>query len=146
MRLVVQRSLNSSVSVDGNVTGAIDKGLVILVGFNVSDTEKDIDYLVSKVLNLRIFDDQDGKMNLNIKDVNGSILSISQFTLYSDTKKGNRPSFIESMKYDSAKVLYDLWNKKLESENIKVEKGIFGADMKVSILNDGPVTIILESR
>ena len=146
MRLVVQRSLNSSVSVDGNITGCIDKGLVILVGFNVSDTEKDIDYLVSKVLNLRIFDDQDGKMNLNIKDVNGSILSISQFTLYSDTKKGNRPSFIESMKYDSAKVLYDLWNKKLESENIKVEKGVFGADMKVSILNDGPVTIILESR
>lgn len=145
MRVLVQRSLNSSVSVNNKVVGSIDKGLVLLVGFTHTDTSADIDYLVKKVLNLRIFDDEDGIMNKSILDINGSILSISQFTLYADTKKGNRPSYINSMPGVDAIKLYDEFNDKL-SKFIKVEKGIFGADMKVNILNDGPITIMLESR
>ena len=145
MRALVQRSLNSSVSVDKKVVGKIDKGLVILVGFTNTDTSKDIDYLVKKIVNLRIFDDEDGVMNKSILEVGGSILSISQFTLYADTKKGNRPSYINAMGGDSAIKLYDEFNDKLK-RFVNVEKGIFGADMKVSITNDGPTTIMLESR
>ncbi|MBQ2946864.1 MAG: D-tyrosyl-tRNA(Tyr) deacylase [Bacilli bacterium] len=145
MKVLVQRSLNSSVSVDDKIVGCIDKGLVLLVGFTHTDTSYDIDYLVKKVVNLRIFDDENGIMNKNILDVGGSVLSISQFTLYADTKKGNRPSYINAMGGENAINLYNEFNDKL-SEFIKVEKGIFGADMKVSIVNDGPVTIILESR
>ena len=145
MRILVQRSLKSSVSVDGNIVGSIDNGLVLLVGFTHTDTSSDIDYLVKKVVNLRIFDDENGVMNKSILDVGGSILSISQFTLYADTKKGNRPSYINAMGGENSIKLYDEFNQKL-SNYVEVEKGVFGADMKVSITNDGPVTIMLESR
>lgn len=145
MRIVAQRSLNSKVEVDGKITGEIEKGLVLLVGISKSDTEKDIDYLVQKIVNLRIFEDDKGLMNLSLLDIKGSVLSISQFTLYGDTKKGNRPSFIEAMPGSAAKEYYELFNEKLR-KYCKVETGIFGADMKVSIENDGPVTILLESR
>lgn len=145
MKVIIQRSLNSSVSVDNIVVGKIDKGLVLLVGFTDKDTSKDIDYLVNKIINLRIFDDENSIMNKSILDINGSILSISQFTLYADTTKGNRPSYIKAMKSEDAIKLYDEFNDKL-SKYLNVEKGIFGADMKVNIMNDGPITIILESR
>ena len=145
MRILVQRSLNSSVSLDGKVIGSIDRGLVLLVGFTEGDNSEKIDYLIKRVLNLRIFDDEAGIMNKSILDVGGSILSISQFTLYADTKKGNRPSYINALGGEKAIKLYDEFNKKL-SEFIHVETGEFGADMKVNILNDGPVTIFLESR
>ena len=145
MRILVQRSLNSNVSVNNEIIGKIEKGLVLFVGFTNSDTEKEIEYLINKVLNLRIFDDENGVMNKSILDVGGEILSISQFTLYADTKKGNRPSYIDAMKNENASILYDLFNNKLK-EKINVETGVFGADMKVNIINDGPVTIMLESR
>ena len=145
MRLLVQRSLNSNVKVDDKIVGSIDKGLVVLVGFSIDDNIDVIEPMIQKLLNLRIFDDENGVMNKSIKDINGSILSISQFTLYADCKKGNRPSYINSMNRLDAVKLYDLFNKKL-SEHIHVETGIFGADMKVNIINDGPVTIMLESR
>ena len=145
MKVVVQRVNKSSVSVDGKVVGKIDKGFTLLVGFTHSDTIEDIKYMVKKIVNLRIMDDENGVMNKSILDSCGSILSISQFTLYADTKKGNRPSYINAMGGENATKLYDEFNQKL-SEYVKVEKGVFGADMKVSITNDGPVTIILESR
>lgn len=144
MRALVQRSKKSSVSVDEKVIGSIDSGLVILVGFTYGDTELDIDYIIKKVLNLRIFDDDAGVMNKSVLDTGGSILSISQFTLYADTKNGNRPSYIKSLKAEEASKLYDLFNKKLK-EYIRVETGKFQADMLVKIENDGPVTILLES-
>lgn len=144
MRILVQRSLNSSVSVNNKVVGKIDKGLVLFVGFTDGDTSFDIDYLIKKVLNLRIFDDENGVMNDSVLNKGGSILSISQFTLYADSKKGNRPSYIKAMNLEKAKKMYDEFNKKL-NDYIKVETGIFGADMKVNITNDGPVTILLES-
>ena len=145
MRVIVERSLNSNVSVNNNIVGNIDKGLVLLVGFTESDNELIIDKVVNKILNLRIFDDEKGIMNKSIKDVGGSILSISQFTLYGDIKHGNRPNYMKAMKSSDAKILYDLFNEKLK-KNIHVETGIFGSDMKVSITNDGPVTIIIESE
>ena len=144
MRVVVNRSLHSSVSVNNKIVGQIDKGLVLLVGFTDSDNINDIDYMVKKILNLRIFDDEKGIMNKSILDVGGQILSISQFTLYADTKKGNRPSYINALKYEEASKLYDLFNTKL-SESIEVETGIFGEDMLVNLNNNGPITIILES-
>ena len=146
MRVVVQRSKKSSVSVNNKIVGIIDKGLVLLVGFKQDDNIEDIDYIVKKIINLRIFEDENNLMNKSIKDVNGSILSISQFTLYGNAKKGNRPSFIEAMKYEEAEKLYCIFNKKLKENNVKVETGIYGEDMLVNINNDGPVTIILESR
>ena len=145
MRILVQRSLKSSVSVNDKVVGSIEKGIVLLVGFTHTDTLEDIEYLVKKVINLRIFDDENGVMNKSILDVGGKILSISQFTLYADTKKGNRPSYINAMGGENAINLYNIFNEKL-SEYVDVEKGIFGEDMKVNITNDGPVTILLESR
>ena len=145
MRIVVQRSKEASVSVDDKVVGKIDHGMVILVGFTYNDTIEDIDYMINKVINLRIYDDENGVMNKSILDTNGSILSISQFTLYADATKGRRPSYVDALKGEEAIKLYDEFNKRL-SEYIKVETGIFGADMKVSLLNDGPVTILLESR
>lgn len=145
MKVVVQRSKKSSVEVDNVVVGSIDKGLVVLVGFTYGDDIHDIEYLVDKIINLRIFDDENGVMNKSILDVNGSILSVSQFTLYADTLKGRRPSYVNALKNIEAKPLYDLFNEKLR-EKIKVETGIFGSDMKVAITNDGPVTIIMESR
>ncbi|MBE6139768.1 MAG: D-tyrosyl-tRNA(Tyr) deacylase [Firmicutes bacterium] len=145
MKILVQRSLKSSVIVDEKIVGSIDSGFVLLVGFTHTDTSKDIDYLVNKVINLRIFDDENGIMNKSILDVGGSVLSISQFTLYADTKKGNRPSYINAMGGENSIKLYEEFNEKL-SNFVSVETGIFGADMKVSITNDGPVTIMLESR
>ena len=145
MRIVVQRSKEASVKVDDKVVGKIDHGMVILVGFTYNDTIEDIDYMINKVINLRIYDDENGVMNKSILDTNGSILSISQFTLYADASKGRRPSYVDALKGEEAIKLYDEFNKRL-SEYIKVETGIFGADMKVSLLNDGPVTILLESR
>lgn len=145
MKIIAQRSLNSNVSVNNEIVGEIDKGLVILVGFTEGDTEKDIDYLVSKVVNLRIFDDENGIMNKSVLEIAGSILSISQFTLYANCKKGNRPSYVDALTSEKAKPLYTLFNQKLRNY-CKVEEGIFGAEMKLSIQNDGPVTILLESR
>ncbi len=145
MRVLVQRSLNSSVEVDQKIVGKIEKGFVLFVGFTHEDTEDDIDYMIRKILNLRIFDDENQVMNKSIQEVGGSILSVSQFTLYANTKKGNRPSYIEAMKNEKASLMYELFNQKLK-ENISVETGIFGADMKVNIVNDGPITIWLESR
>ena len=145
MRILVQRSLNSKVEVDNKVTGEIEKGLVLFVGFTDGDGEAEIDYLIKKVLNLRIFEDENNIMNKSILDVGGEILSISQFTLYAETKKGNRPSYTLALNSIEAEKLYKLFNEKL-SKHIKVETGIFGADMKVSICNDGPITIALESR
>lgn len=143
MKILVQRSLNSSVSVNNKIVGKINKGLVIFVGFKNTDTESEVDYLINKILNLRIFDDENGVMNKSILDIGGEILSISQFTLYAETKKGNRPSYLDSMNYKEAEELYNLFNKRL-SQYIKVETGIFRSDMKVNIINDGPVTIMLE--
>ena len=144
MKVVVQRSKNSSVSINNKIVGKIDKGLVVLVGFTDGDTIKDIDYIVRKIVNLRIFDDENGVMYKSILDVGGSILSISQFTLYADTKKGNRPSYIKAMNGSDATKLSDIFNEKLR-EYVNVETGVFGADMLVSISNDGPITIIVES-
>ena len=143
MKILVQRSLESSVSVNNKTVGKIDKGMVIFVGFSKTDGSSQIEYLINKILNLRIFDDENGIMNKSILDVNGKILSISQFTLYADTKKGNRPSYINSMNYADAEILYNEFNQKL-SKYITVETGIFRSDMRVNITNDGPITIILE--
>ena len=142
---MVQRSLNSSVSTNSKVVGSIDNGLVLFVGFTYGDSLNEIDYLVKKVLNLRIFDDENGVMNKSLLDVGGSVLSISQFTLYADSKKGNRPSYMNALKSDEALKLYDLFNKKL-SEYVDVRTGKFGADTIVNINNSGPVTILLEKE
>jgi D-tyrosyl-tRNA(Tyr) deacylase len=144
MRVLVQRSLNSSVSVNNKIVGKINKGLVLFVGFTNNDTIDNINYLVKKIINLRIFDDEKGIMNKSILDVDGEILSISQFTLYADTKKGNRPSYMHSLNSIEANKLYEIFNKEL-SKYIHIETGIFKSDMKVNIINDGPVTILLES-
>ncbi len=143
MRVLVQRSGKSSVVVDKKTIGAIDKGLVILVGFTEGDTIDNIKYLVNKVVNLRIFDDENGVMNKSILDCGGDILSISQFTLYADTKKGNRPSYINALGGEKAEPLYELFNEELR-KFVKVETGKFGAEMTVNITNDGPITIWLE--
>ena len=143
MKIVAQRVTEACVKVDGKVVGEIEKGLMLLVSFTQTDTEKEIDYMVNKVLSLRIFDDENGVMNKSVLDIGGSILSISQFTLYGDASKGNRPSYVKALNGEQSVKLYDLFNEKLKN-HIKVETGIFGADMKVSLLNDGPVTIILE--
>lgn len=145
MRVLVQRSLNSKVTVNNQITGKIEKGLVLLAGFTEGDSKKDIDYLVNKVLNLRIFDDEKGIMNKSVLETGGQLLSISQFTLYADTKKGNRPSYIQALSGDKAIKLYNLFNEEL-SKHIRVETGVFGAEMTVDIQNDGPVTILLESK
>ena len=143
MRVLVQRCDKASVTVDSKIVGSIDKGMMILVGFTQSDTSENIDYMVDKVLNLRIYDDDNGVMNKSILEVGGSILSVSQFTLYADTRKGRRPSYVNALNGEKAIVLYDEFNKKLK-EHIHVETGIFGAEMKVELINDGPVTILLE--
>lgn len=145
MRVVVQRSGNSEVIVNNNIVGKIDKGLVILVGFTQGDSLSDIEYLVKKIINLRIFSDDKGLLNKSILDIKGSILSISQFTLYADTKKGNRPSFTKSLNKDKALNLYNMFNDCLK-KYVSVETGIFGADMLVKINNEGPITIIIDSK
>lgn len=146
MRVVVQRSLDSKVVVEEKDVGSIDKGLVLLVGFTHDDTLDDINYIVKKIINLRIFDDEEGVMNLSIKDTSKEILSISQFTLYALTNKGNRPSYVDAMKSSDATKLYDIFNERLKEEGMNVQTGIFGADMDVHIRNDGPVTIIIDSK
>lgn len=143
MKVVVQRSKKSSVSVDGKLISSIDKGLVLLVGFTEGDTEEKIVNMARKIANLRIFDDDAGIMNKSIMDVGGSILSISQFTLYGDATKGNRPSYIKAMKGDKAIVLYEKFNAEL-NKYVETLSGVFGADMEVLITNSGPVTILLE--
>ena len=143
MRILVQRSLKSSVSVKDKVVGKIDKGLVLFVCFTLGDSEKEIDYLINKVIHLRIFDDENGVMNRSVLDIGGSILSISQFTLYADTKKGYRPSYTKALDSIKAIELYKIFNERL-SNFVKVETGEFGLEMVVNIKNDGPVTILLE--
>ena len=144
MRVVVQRCDAAKVTVDNKIVGKIDNGMMILVGFTDSDTSKEIDYMVNKIINLRIFDDENGVMNKSLLDTNGSILSISQFTLYGDASKGNRPSYIKALSGDKATIFYDEFNQKLKAKNVHVETGIFGAEMKVTFTNDGPITILLE--
>lgn len=143
MRVLVQRVKEAKVEVNGVVQGQIDKGLLLFVGFCDGDDKEKIDYMIKKVLNLRIFNDTNDVMNLSVKDVLGSILSISQFTLYAETTSGNRPSYSKAMDSKKAALLYNYFNNKLK-EYIKVETGVFGAHMEVSLLNDGPVTIMLE--
>lgn len=144
MRLLVQRVLNSNVKVDGKVTGEINKGYMVLLGVTHDDDTEKADYLVKKLINLRVFEDENGKMNLNINQVGGELLIISQFTLYGNTKDGNRPSFTEAAKPEKAEKLYNYFVEQCRKEGIKTETGIFGADMKVSLINDGPVTVMLE--
>ena len=147
MKLVVQRVLSSKVEVDGKTVGEIEKGFMVLCGITHNDTEKEADILARKLCNLRVFEDENEKMNLSLKDVGGKLLIISQFTLYADSmSSGNRPSFINAARPEKAEPLYEYFLKKCEAEGIEVQKGIFGADMKVSLVNDGPVTIILEKE
>ena len=144
MKFVIQRVKEAEVKVDGQTTGKIDDGFLVLIGITHTDTKEIADYLVKKLINLRIFEDKNGKMNLSLEDINGSILLVSQFTLYADCSGGNRPSFTEAAKPDFANELYEYIISECKKKVDKVETGIFGADMKVSLLNDGPVTIILE--
>ena len=146
MRVVVQRSKKASVSVDNKIVGKINEGLTVFVAFTLGDSIKDINYLADKVINLRIFDDENHVMNKSLLDVNGSILSVSQFTLYANARKGRRPSYDKALNGSEAIKLYELWNQTLKDKGIDVATGIFQADMLVSIENDGPVTIIIESR
>lgn len=145
MKIVIQRVSESHVKVDGNIVGEIGKGLMLLVGVDENDTEADADWLVQKILNLRIFGDEDGKLNLSVQDIKGEILCISQFTLIADYKKGNRPSFIKAAKPDIAIPLFDYFKQEISKSGLKTESGMFGADMKVSLINDGPVTIVMDS-
>ena len=145
MKLVIQRVKNAKVEVENKIVGKIDKGFMVLLGVKKGDTTKEADYLARKLCNLRVFEDENEKMNLSLKDVNGELLIVSQFTLYGDAKEGNRPSFIEAELPDKANELYEYFMNKCKENGIeKVEHGIFGADMKVSLVNDGPVTIIME--
>ena len=144
MKIVVQRVSKAQVEVEGKVVGKIEKGFLVLLGVTHGDTKEQADYIVKKLCNLRIFTDENDKMNLSLKDVGGELLIVSQFTLYADTSSGNRPSFINAAKPDKANELYEYFCQECEKKGIKVEKGIFGAHMKVSLLNDGPVTIIIE--
>lgn len=146
MRAVVQRVTSSKVVVDDKIIGEIGKGLNILIGISKEDTEEDLLYLRDKIINLRIFEDENDKMNLSLLDVKGEILAISQFTLYGDCRKGRRPNFMEAEGGDKAKVLYDRFIDLLKGKDIKVETGEFGAHMKVDIQNDGPVTLLLDSK
>ncbi|HEK9984001.1 TPA: D-tyrosyl-tRNA(Tyr) deacylase [Streptococcus equi subsp. zooepidemicus] len=145
MKIVIQRVKEASVSIDGKIAGAIDQGLLLLVGIGPDDQAEDIDYAVRKISHMRIFSDPEGKMNLSIQDIEGSVLSISQFTLYADTKKGNRPAFTGAAKPDRASQLYNSFNAQLE-QLVPVQRGVFGADMQISLINDGPVTIILDTK
>lgn len=144
MRLLIQRVKQASVRVNEQIVGKIENGFCVLVGITHEDTKENADYLVKKLCNLRVFEDENEKMNLSIKDIKGKLLIVSQFTLYADTTSGNRPSFINAAKPDHAKVLYQYFIEKCKNENVIVETGIFGANMQVELVNDGPVTVILE--
>lgn len=145
MKLVIQRVANAKVDIEGKTVGSINNGFLVLLGIKVGDTKEQVDYLVRKLINLRVFSDEDDKMNLSIKDVNGELLIISQFTLYGDCiKSGNRPSFIEAARPEEAIPLYEYFIDECKKQIDVVQTGEFGADMKVSLLNDGPVTIIIE--
>lgn len=147
MRIVIQRVSEASVTVDGTVTGAIEQGLLVLMGVEDTDTAEDIQWLSNKIVNLRIFNDENGVMNLAIKDTGGDILLVSQFTLHASTKKGNRPSYIKASKPDIAIPMYEKMIQQLEADlGRKIQAGVFGADMKVRLLNDGPVTIVIDSK
>ncbi|OXS80498.1 D-aminoacyl-tRNA deacylase [Domibacillus enclensis] len=146
MRVVLQRSKQASVTVDGKVTGQIESGLVLLVGVTHEDTEQDADWLAEKIVHLRIFEDESGKMNESLLDRGGSILSVSQFTLYGDCKKGRRPNFMKAAGGEQAENLYDALNERLRARGIHVETGVFGAMMDVALVNDGPVTLILDTK
>lgn len=144
MKVVIQRVRNASVEVDKKIVGKIEKGFLVLIGIKVGDTKEQADYLVKKVCNLRVFEDENGKMNLSLKDVGGKLLIVSQFTLYGNCNDGNRPSFIEAARPEEAIPLYEYFCDECANRGIEVQRGIFGADMKVQLLNDGPVTIIIE--
>lgn len=147
MKIVLQRVSSASVTIDNKIVADIQKGLLILVGIEDADTQEDIDWLVNKVTNIRIFGDENDVMNLSVRDVDGDIIVVSQFTLHASTKKGNRPSYIRASKPEAAIPLYENFVKKIEMEfGKKVQTGIFGADMKVLLLNDGPVTIVIDSK
>ncbi len=146
MKVVIQRTTKAYVKVNGKIVGKINKGLVVLAGFNKNDNENIIDQMINKIINLRIFNDEKGVMNLSLNNIKGSILSISQFTLYADTTKGRRPSYINSLEASIAIKLYDYFNQKLKDNNIEVATGIFGEYMQVDFVNDGPITIIIDSE
>ncbi len=147
MRVVIQRVSSASVKVEDRITGQIDSGLLILVGFQTEDLEADMDKMIRKICQLRIFSDSEGKMNLSVTDIGGSLLVVSQFTLYADCKKGNRPSYIQAAPPEQARLLYTQFLERLKAQTtLTIATGIFGADMKVSLLNDGPVTICLDSE
>lgn len=146
MKAVIQRVSEANVKVDGNIVGEISKGLLLLIGIDEEDEKKDADWLVQKILSLRIFGDEEGKLNRSVMDISGGILCISQFTLIADYKKGNRPSFIKAAKPEKAIPLFEYFKTEISKSGLKTESGIFGADMKVSLLNDGPVTIVMDSK
>lgn len=147
MKVVLQRVSEANVKVDGEVVGAINSGLLLLIGIDGEDEKEDADWLIKKIIDLRIFSDENGKMNLSLKDISGDLLCISQFTLLADYKKGNRPSYIKAAKPDKAIPLFDYFKNEIRiTSGLHVESGIFGADMKVSLINDGPVTIVLDSK
>lgn len=145
MKAVIQRVSEASVKVDGKIVGEIEKGFMLLIGIDEQDEKTDADWLIQKILNLRIFGDENEKLNLSIKDISGEILCISQFTLIADYKKGNRPSFIKAARPDKAIPLFGYFKEEIAKSGLKIESGIFGADMKVSLINDGPVTIVMDS-
>ncbi|KUJ53919.1 D-aminoacyl-tRNA deacylase [Chryseobacterium aquaticum] len=145
MKAVIQRVSEASVKVDDQIVGEIGKGLMLLIGIDENDEKADADWLIQKILNLRIFGDENDKLNLSVKDISGEILCISQFTLIADYKKGNRPSFIKAAKPEKAVPLFEYFKEEIAKSGLKIEKGIFGADMKVSLINDGPVTIVMDS-
>lgn len=147
MKIVLQRVSEASVKVEGEIVGKINAGLLLLIGIDEEDEKTDADWLIKKVIDLRIFSDDEGKMNHSVKDISGEILCISQFTLLADYKKGNRPSYIKAAKPEKAIPLFDYFREEIKKQsNLKIESGIFGADMKVSLINDGPVTIVLDSK
>jgi D-tyrosyl-tRNA(Tyr) deacylase len=146
MRIIVQRVSEASVRIDGKIVGSISHGLMVLVGIETTDVQSDAEYLIQKLVNLRIFNDKEGKMNLSLQDVGGELLAVSQFTLHASTKKGNRPSYIRAARPEQAIPLYSYFIEQAQKElQSKIQTGEFGADMKVSLLNDGPVTIIIDS-
>ncbi|WP_088007216.1 D-aminoacyl-tRNA deacylase [Indiicoccus explosivorum] len=146
MRIVIQRSKEAAVTVDGEVAGSIRSGYVLLVGITHADTLDDVKYTAKKIAGLRLFEDEDGKMNRSIDEAGGDVLSISQFTLYGDVRKGRRPSFVDAARPEQAEGLYDAFNEELRSHGLRVATGVFGAMMDVSLVNDGPVTVIVESK